>query len=359
MKKISSIFLLLILSGIVNAQNNVCFTVAANPHSSTPGLSVFTKFIDVFGVKIFATPAVSDEKIKHCAAVMAEYLDNNEDGTIDNTLVTNAMVSANATMVMFGTDGSAAQNTFFNNYNGNWELQDLYATETLPAGSSQSGGFDATLEEVLHLITHVGYANSYPTIWGEATGTSIAIAMDTARGGHFTTIPTPYPSGAWYKYDDQTCDYSCMITEYVYWSLTTWLNAQSYTGRCNDISNEWTLCTPAQQQTDILMHALITNSTYKLATSLPDGNYCPPTLGINKNVLSGSTLNIYPNPSNDKITVWQKSSNSISVFNYTGSLIQFIQNPKEEITLDLNSLQAGLYFIKTGNGQVKRFILND
>jgi len=45
-----------------------------------------------------------------------------------------------------------------------------------------------------------------------------------------------------------------------------------------------------------------------LATSLPDGNYCPPTLGINKNALSGSTLNIYPNPSNGKITVWQNQA---------------------------------------------------
>ena len=49
-------------------------------------------------------------------------------------------------------------------------------------------GFDATLEEVLHLITHLGYSNAYPTIWGEYQGTQVSGAMDIARGGYFATL---------------------------------------------------------------------------------------------------------------------------------------------------------------------------
>ncbi len=64
----------------LNGQNTVCFTVNSNPYASTSGLNVFTKYIEVFGVKILATSTVPDEDIKHCAAVMAEYLDNDEDG---------------------------------------------------------------------------------------------------------------------------------------------------------------------------------------------------------------------------------------------------------------------------------------
>ena len=208
---------------ILSAQNTVCFDIVANPHAAISGLDVFTKYIGVYGIHIFATQNVTDEDVKHCAAVMAEYLDNDEDGVVDNATVLSEMVTNNASMVMFETDGSADQNTFFNNYNGNWDLQDLYGDECHPSGSSAATGFDATLEEVLHLITHVGYAGAYPSVWGENTSTSVADAMDIARGGQFITIPATYPVAAWYHYDDNTCEYECMVTEYVYWSLTTLL----------------------------------------------------------------------------------------------------------------------------------------
>ena len=50
--------------------------------------------------------------------------------------------------------------------------------------------------------------------------------MDKARGGQFTEIPNQYPSSAWYTYDDETCDYKCMSTEYIYWALTSILGGQ-------------------------------------------------------------------------------------------------------------------------------------
>ena len=100
--------------------------------------------------------------------------------------------------------------------------QNLFANEIFENGSSGNNR-DATLEEVLHLVTDLGWDKAFPTIWGEQAGSSIADAMDLARGGYFETVPDQYPAPAWYTYYDNTSDYPTQITEYVYWATTTYL----------------------------------------------------------------------------------------------------------------------------------------
>ena len=56
-----------------------------------------------------------------------------------------------------------------------------FAIETDP----RDNRFDAIHEEVLHIITLVGYANVYPIVFGECPGTVLAACLDLARGGHF------------------------------------------------------------------------------------------------------------------------------------------------------------------------------
>lgn len=70
-----------------------------------------------------------------------------------------------------------------------------------------------------------------------------------------------------------------------------------------------------------------------------------------------SSFNIYPNPSNGKITISQENESSISVFNSVGVLVEFIANPVKQTTIDLSTQAAGLYFIKTNSGAVKKLIL--
>ena len=48
-----------------------------------------------------------------------------------------------------------------------------------------------TLEEVLHLVTDLGWDEAFPDIWGERKGSSVANAMDLARGGYFENVPAP------------------------------------------------------------------------------------------------------------------------------------------------------------------------
>ena len=95
----------------------------------------------------------------------------------------------------------------------------------------------AYLEEILHLVSSCGYARAYPEIFGEYKETKIALAMDKARGGYFEKIPKRYPEDAQYTYDDRSCDYSCMVTEYFYWSLTSYLGAHK--NRHEEISEKW------------------------------------------------------------------------------------------------------------------------
>ena len=148
--------------------------------------------------------------------------------------------------------------------------QGQFATETNPGGDE----FDASLEEVLHLVTHEGYAYAYPEVFGEKPGTTLANCLDMARGGHFKRVPRRYPKGAWFTYDDRSCDYGCQCTEYLYWAVTSVLGAQDTARRREDIGQEWRLYNRELVKIrDSKVYELITDPKYKLPSRLPDGKY--------------------------------------------------------------------------------------
>lgn len=250
----------------VNPGNDPNFKIVAN---SDTGLTSFNRKVVVFGIDIYAARAVEDSKLLHAANLMAQYLDNNEDGTVDNQLVVDKMKENKAFLFLWKTQSDMLSNP------PNGRLgQDLGNDETVPTWhtNGHTGTYDAAIEEVWHIITHAGYAKAYPTIFGENTGTALTNAMDKARGGKFTTIPSSYPASAWYKYNDATCTYDCQATEYIYWSMSSILGAQAK--RLNEISNEWKLNTKAKvQATDKAIYSLLTDTKYKFPTILPDGTY--------------------------------------------------------------------------------------
>ncbi|MCH2152897.1 MAG: hypothetical protein MK089_06105 [Phycisphaerales bacterium] len=240
----------------------------------------FQKYANVFGVHVFATERVPDEKVRHVAAVMAEYLDNDEDGRPDNPLIAAALADRDAYMVMtYGERGIERIDPERWHREGFHAGQFQFATETDPGGDE----FDATLEEVLHLITAHGWANAYPAIWGERRGTEVATCVDRARGGHFVEVPRRYPEQAWFTYDDETCEYQCMITEYIYWALTSLLGAQADEDRCEEISNEWRACTPASlKRKDPWIVSMLQRPEFRFPTQLPDGRYKPAIRPVEK-----------------------------------------------------------------------------
>jgi hypothetical protein len=87
-------------------------------------------------------------------------------------------------------------------------------------------------------------------------------------------VPRQYPKGAWFTYDDRTCDYGCQCTEYLYWAITSTLGAQSAKHRREEIFHEWKLHNRELVRTlDPHIFKLITDAKYKLPTRLPDGKY--------------------------------------------------------------------------------------
>ena len=342
MKKLSSLVIGGLLVLTVNAQNNVCFTVEANPNSSDLALSSFTKYVDVFGCSIYAESTVPDEKVLHAAAIWAELIDNDEDGIVDDPALLAELVANEAMMPVFAADGNAAMTTFENNYNGNGVAAVLWQTEMNPLVPGYWGS-DATVEEIMHTINAVGHINIHPSAFDLSPNSSLlSAAMDSARGGQYLSIPNPYPSSAWYHYDDETCDYGCMAIEYLYWMLVTNMGILNDTPTCNGIANEWEPCSPALLQSmDVLGHALITDPTYKLPQNAPDGNYWPASLSVPKNSLN--RLKMYPNPSNELLFI--EGNGLVTITDSVGKQVLYKQINKNTNSIDVSRLAKGKYII--------------
>jgi hypothetical protein len=231
----------------------------------------FSQHLTVFGIHLFGTSKVPPAKLRHAAIILAEYLDNDEDGEPDNPKVLETMIKRDAFLFMTANeralerlDHDVFQDAGFHHGQGQ------FATETNPGGEE----FDASLEEVLHLVTHEGYAYAYPEVFGERPGTTLAKCLDRARGGHFRRVPRRYPQGAWFTYDDRSCDYGCQCTEYLYWAVTSALGAQDTPRRRRDIGQEWRLYNrELVEKGDPQIFKLITDPKFKLPTRLPDGKY--------------------------------------------------------------------------------------
>ena len=259
------------------------------PRFSAFGQVGCDRYVNVFGVHIFATRTTPENKLAHAAAVLAQYLDNDEDGVPDNPLVLSHLVSRDVFILMPGTEMEMARLDLESLEAAGYVYgQDLYGEETAPdflvdgeINAPDGSYYDGALEEILHPITSYGYANAYPEVFGTKRGTRLAACMDAARGGYFEEVPRGgpkegYPAEAWYHYTDETCDYGCMVTEYIYWALTSILGTQDFPGRQDDLKVEWELNTrEAVQAEDAAVYELLTDPQYGLPTKAPDGNYSP------------------------------------------------------------------------------------
>ena len=227
----------------------------------------FPKQIEVYGVKIIGTENTPFNNIKKAANILNQWLDNNNDGNPDNYLVVDALIKNNAILVM-GQSEEDLENSFENLIDVLDEANiDIDNFENSIVGLISDEPNIAYLEEILHLVTQVGYANAYPDVFGEFKGSSISKAMDVARGGYFEIVPQIYPESSWYHYYDKSCDYACMITEYFYWSLTSLLGAQI--NRSDEIAEEWELNTPNKMTKDKLIMGLLQDKKYQLPNRLP------------------------------------------------------------------------------------------
>ena len=293
--------ILLVLVGLASSQtigDNAMRSIEVTPNIEIVEVpsefSVFRqvdcdKYVNVFGIHIFASPTTSENKLFHAAGVLAQYLDNDEDGVPDNTRVLSQLVSRSVFIIMPGTEAEMEGLEMDLIDEAGYRFgQDLYGEETKPdflvdgkINAPDGSYYDGALEEILHPITQHGYANAYPEVFGEVPGSVLAKCMDAARGGYFEQVPqdgpkSGYPAEAWYHYTDETCDYGCMVTEYIYWALTSILGTQDFPGRHEALEVEWELNTRERVSTgDTAVYELLTDPQYRFPTKAPDGNYKP------------------------------------------------------------------------------------
>ena len=248
--------------------------------------TVFSTFIDVFGVYLVATPDVPKLYIDHSANVLAEYLDNDGDGVPDDSAVTDFLVERNYIVPVWN---ESDREFFFDGIRGTYCEDNVgtaasmyYPEDTWALGGLEvAGQWDGNLEEIWHVVSAGWYA-VYPDYFGdmwnrEGFTSKLMEAMDVARGGKFLTPPDEYPVGAWYKYYDESCDYACQLHEYFYWGVVANMGAlEKIPSKCGPSSDseEWTLCNREQlRETDTLMFALLNEEGFSLPTEVPDGNY--------------------------------------------------------------------------------------
>lgn len=254
-------------STLINPGNDPNFTIVVNTDNI---FKDFNRKIIVFDIPIYAFSTVEDAKLIHVANILAQYLDNDEDGNVDNSTIHSQLKANNSFIYLWKTTAerdAVVPPSGHNVYNMGSDSANL-----IWHSNGRTGDFDSSIQSVWMFISKNGHEVSYPAVFSSQANSQISEAMNTARGGFFQNPPATYPATAWYTNSEATCDFSCQVSKYNFWILSSKLGANQ--NRLADIQSEWTLNTSAKVQSDDLKAwAIFTNSTYNLPVTLPDGTY--------------------------------------------------------------------------------------
>ena len=277
----------------VKVVGNVGDTAANMITTAVAKSANYSKGLTIFGINILATSEVPDEKLLHAANITAELIDNNEDGTPDNTCVTAILSKLGGYVSMYNkAEGNSVEIHQDHLDEAGAGGSDLGAYETLN-NYADGKSHDASIEEIFHLITQRGYSRVYPKVFGESntSTSSLAKAMDTARGGeqrcakeecnwNYNNTSCPIWSDlvdsgdAWYFYADPTADYAKMMTEYIYWSVSSNFGMHDSSAGRKKAKTEW--CPNTKEilkAQDPAVYNLIKDPKYAFPTVLPNADY--------------------------------------------------------------------------------------
>jgi len=225
------------------------------------------KYINVFGIHIFSTSLASSEKVLHVANVLAQLLDNDEDGHPDNKLVIQNLTERNSYIIV-----SEDRGDFDSLESRIWEDKEFNTGIVIYSNDISDEAVDPTTRMVWSLIGDVGYSNTYPDKFGLFVGSELTTAMNTARGGYYPIVPAVYPISSWYHDDNKNCDFECQISKYLYWGISSLLG--EYSENEDLISEEWEITSKDQlMATDPALYSLVINSDFGFPSILPDGSY--------------------------------------------------------------------------------------
>lgn len=231
------------------------FSTLANPITGCPG-DFFKKKAVVFGaITICATKHVNIVKLRHAANVAAKWLDNDDNGSVDQQSLLNQISTNNAIVVM---SANGFPDTVIDNIDliyRNSIIIDLASAETNPINMR-----DASQEEIHHLIMEAGWIYLYPNIFG----------YDPSAPSRLYTQWQLAERSGYYSYNDPSCDGSCKVVEFLY--LTT----AAYLGSSADLfSNELTLKSRTSLRANLpKVVEIIESVNYNYPRNVwPDGNY--------------------------------------------------------------------------------------
>jgi hypothetical protein len=249
----------------IDPGNDPNFTIVSNNISF---FDDYNRKVVVFGVSIYAVEDVDDNNLLHVANVVAQFIDNNEDTEPDYPKIQESLKKLGS-FITIGKSPSDFKDADLSGFVGYNLLEEEIHSQFVSNG--RQGQFDKSLEVASKLLYSNGYSKVLPTSFAPLVGSEISRAVDQARGGRFSTIPTEYPEHAWYTNYTQSCDYECQVTDYFYWALTSHLGAQEFRG--SEVVSEWKRYTPQLFSKDDKGYQLITYSGFKFPSVLPDGSY--------------------------------------------------------------------------------------
>ena len=163
-------------------------------------------------VTICITNEVPTEKVRHAAHVTAQWLDNNQDGEIDEIRLKPSLLENRPNLLMSAHGFDAFQLIAIEKGLGDRIGQDLAASETAP-----SQGRDASQEEIHHLIFMAGWEHMFPRSFS---------AVPEDRSKLFSTWRSAEKNG-FYDYDDPSCDAECKVVEFFYLATAAYLGSQT------------------------------------------------------------------------------------------------------------------------------------
>ena len=156
------------------------------------------KYTKVFGVSVFAHTSVSDAKFQHVASIMAEWLDNDEDGCVDTPVILKYLADKNEPAYAVVKSNKAKDDWYIPFMKKNFVCSAPQEEwETVPKCTGLKGTnqcSDSTLEEVWHVIQGQGYAPAFKQYFWSGTrddaktkfknvNSTLATLIDAARGG--------------------------------------------------------------------------------------------------------------------------------------------------------------------------------
>ena len=162
-------------------------------------------------VTICITSGVTEEKVRHAAHVTAQWLDNNQDGEIDEIRLKPSLLENRPVLLMSKNGFNALQFIAIEEGLDDRIGQDLFASETAP-----SRGRDASQEEIHHLIFTAGWVHAFPQTFSE---------VPEDRSKLFSIWRSAEKNG-YYDYDDPTCDAECKVVEFFYLATAAYLGSQ-------------------------------------------------------------------------------------------------------------------------------------